>query len=259
MSYTLKLIDFKTESYETTFGTCDLCMSTGMHTTEHFIFKTSEGKTIDMKNGFWDWGDYYTLIEVENSADFAHWLSQQEFEGEAPQSESELQRKMSYIGEKYVSFEEGEKYERLGYSIYNIELSITMNFYEELHQDEPIEDDHLFTLLDVEGVDDVEGYGYINSFWSENKNSKEYNHSIELHGEGFAAKNTHALFDAMKELSNKSLWYVRNNTGQMDEVTIWWEHSGNENALILEEKDIEKLHYCENDKDVYDFLIKKLK
>lgn len=259
MTYTLKLIDFKTKSYETTFGTCDLCMSTGMHTTEHFIFETSEDKVIYMENGFWDWGDYFTLIEVENSADFAHWLSQQEFEGEAPQDERDLQREISNIAEKYISCKEGELYERLGYSMCNIELSIIMNFYEELHQDEPIEDDYLFTLLDVEGVGDVEGDGYINSFWNKNKDSKEYNHSIDLYGEGFAAKNTHVLFVAMKELCNKSLSYVESNNGKVDEIAIWWENKGEENSLILEEKDIEKLHHCENDNDVYDFLIKKVK
>lgn len=259
MSYSLKLIDLKTKSYETTFGTCDLCMGTGVHTEEHMIFETSEGKTIDMETGFWNWGDYFYILTVDNTADFAHWLSTQEFEGDAPQDESDLQDAIRDIEDMYNNARESEKYENMGYPIYNIELSITMNFYEELHCDGPIEDDYLFTLLDVEGVDDVEGYGYINSFWGKNKDSKEYNHSIELYGDDFAAKNTHALFDAVKELSNKSHHYTESNTGEVEEITVWWEDSGNENNLILEEKDIEKLHHCENDNDVYDFLNKKLK
>lgn len=44
MSYSLKLIDLKTDSYETIFGTCDLCMGTGVHIEEHMIFETSEEK-----------------------------------------------------------------------------------------------------------------------------------------------------------------------------------------------------------------------
>lgn len=97
MTYTLKLTDFYSDSYETDFGTCDLCMSTGIHEEEHFVFETSDGTVIDMENGYWSWGDYYTLLYIDNTADFAHWLSKQEFDGEAPKTEEELQSVITLI------------------------------------------------------------------------------------------------------------------------------------------------------------------
>lgn len=260
MTYTLKLIDFYTDSYEATFGTCELCMSSGVHDEEHFVFETSEGNVINMENGYWYWGDYFTFIEVGNSADFAHWLSQQDFEGEAPQDESELQKEISHIGNKYLSCKEGERYEGLGYSIYNIELSIKMSFLEELLYDESsaIEDDYLNIILGTEGINDEE-HGYIISFWRKNKDSKEYNRTIKFHGRDFVAKNIHILFNVVIELSNKSQWYAKSNNGKVDEISILWEYKGDENSLTLEEKDIEKLHHCKNNKDVFDFLHKKIK
>lgn len=103
MTYSLKLIDFYTHSYEATFGTCDLCMGSGIHDEEHFVFETSKGNTIDMENGYWCWGDYFTLIYIDNTADFAHWLNSKKFDGEAPETEEELQEIIYNIVDEYES------------------------------------------------------------------------------------------------------------------------------------------------------------
>lgn len=84
MTYTLKLVDFITNTYETEFGTCDMCMHTGQATEETFVFKLGSGRIIEADNTFWDWGDHFTIIYIKNTADFAHWLSQQTFEGDEP-------------------------------------------------------------------------------------------------------------------------------------------------------------------------------
>lgn len=90
-----------THSYEATFGTCDLCMGSGIHDEEHFVFETSEGNTIDMENGFWKWGDYFNLVYIDNTADFAHWLNSKKFDGEAPETEEELQEIIYDIVSEY--------------------------------------------------------------------------------------------------------------------------------------------------------------
>ena len=97
MTYKLKLTDFYSHSFETNFGTCDLCMSSGIHEEEHFVFETSKGVSIDMENGYWDWGVYYPILYIDNTADFAHWLNKQEFDGQAPETEEELQNVISLI------------------------------------------------------------------------------------------------------------------------------------------------------------------
>lgn len=103
MTYSLKLIDFYNRSFETTFGTCDLCMSTGIHNEEHFVFETSDNNIITMENGYWDYGNYYKLLTIDNTADFAYWLNNQKFDGNAPETEEELQEIFSNIVLEYES------------------------------------------------------------------------------------------------------------------------------------------------------------
>lgn len=85
MTYTLKLVDFIANTYETEFGTCDLCMYTGQATDETFVFELGSGRRIEANNTYRDWGDHFTVIDVDNTADFAHWLSQQTFVGKEPE------------------------------------------------------------------------------------------------------------------------------------------------------------------------------
>lgn len=92
-----------TRSYETTFGTCDLCMSTGIHNEEHFVFETSDNNIITMENGYWDYGNYYKLLTIDNTADFAYWLNNQKFDGNVPETEEELQKIIPNIVLEYES------------------------------------------------------------------------------------------------------------------------------------------------------------
>ena len=257
MSYSLKLIDLKTDSYETTFGTCDLCMGTGVHTEEHMIFETSEGKTIDMETGFWDWGDYFYILTVDNTADFAHWLSTQEFEGDAPQDESDLHDVIRDIEDMYNDERESEKYEIMGYPIYNIELSIEVDSYEEVYEEEPVEDIFLNCILDTKGIEDVEGEGHIILFCGYNKNDEKMPYTTQIYGEGFAAKNVNDVFLVVQNLIEETYHYTENDDKSFKEICIWWEGKEKGKTLLLEENDVKE--YAKLDKkDRHDFLSKRL-
>jgi len=257
MSYSLKLIDLKTKSYETTFGTCDLCMGTGVHTEEHMIFETSEGKTIDMETGFWNWGDYFYILTVDNTADFAHWLSTQEFEGDAPQDESDLHDVIRDIEDMYNDARESEKYESMGYPIYNIELSIEVDSYEGVYEEDPIENNFLNCILDTKGIEDVEGEGHISLFCGYNKNDEKMPYTTQIYGEGFAAKNVNDVFLVAQNLIEETCRYTENDDKSFKEICIWWEEKKKGKTLLLEENDVKE--YAKLDKkDHYDFLSKKL-
>ena len=40
----VKIVDMYTESEEVEFGTCELCFSTGICTTEHIVFEDENGR-----------------------------------------------------------------------------------------------------------------------------------------------------------------------------------------------------------------------
>ena len=99
MAYTVKLVDFITRTYEAEFGTCDLCMGTGQATDETFVFELGSGKIIEADNTYWHYGDHFTIIDIDNTADSAHWLSQQTFVGKEPE---EITDSLLYaLGERY--------------------------------------------------------------------------------------------------------------------------------------------------------------
>mgnify|MGYP001758034313 CR=1 FL=1 len=108
MTYTLKLVDFITNTYETTFGTCDMCMHTGQATDETFVFELGSGRCIEADNTYWDWGDHFTAITVDNTADFAHWLSEQTFAGDEP--DDITYSMLSELGEHYHDHIERERH-----------------------------------------------------------------------------------------------------------------------------------------------------
>lgn len=75
----IKLVDFDPgKPYETKFGTCELCMSTGIAQEPRFKFEYEDGTTEWVDGYLWDWGNFWA-IELENTADFADWLQKQEF------------------------------------------------------------------------------------------------------------------------------------------------------------------------------------
>lgn len=75
----IKLIDFDPgEPYETEFGTCELCMSTGEAQDPRFKFKYEDGSTEWVDGSFWSWADQF-VVYVDNTAEFAGWLIEQDF------------------------------------------------------------------------------------------------------------------------------------------------------------------------------------
>ena len=71
-----KLIDIETETEEVEFGTCELCMSIGDLTTDHYVFEDENGVRITVEGGEWDWGEYYYYTHSDiNIVDFAAYVS----------------------------------------------------------------------------------------------------------------------------------------------------------------------------------------
>lgn len=75
----IKLVDFDPGvPYETDFGSCELCMSTGIAQEPKFKFEYEDGTKEWVDGYFWSWGDFWA-IELENTAAFAGWLIKQDF------------------------------------------------------------------------------------------------------------------------------------------------------------------------------------
>lgn len=75
----INLIDKHSETYETTFGSCEMCFHTGQATETKLKFRYEDGSTNWVDTSFWCWGDLFE-IEILNLADFAHWLNEQDFD-----------------------------------------------------------------------------------------------------------------------------------------------------------------------------------
>lgn len=104
----LELIDYRPgETTIETFGTCDLCMSTGRHTPHFFVFRVDGDDTISVENGAWDWGDYFTFAYIENVPKFSAWLKDQEWGDALLKDEPRL---LQTIAQKYDDYlyENGE-------------------------------------------------------------------------------------------------------------------------------------------------------
>lgn len=77
-TYRVRLLDYNEYSQSTTFGTCEICMSTGIAENPTFTFEftdteTGEETVSDVKGYMWDWGDYHT-VDIYNVARFGDWL-----------------------------------------------------------------------------------------------------------------------------------------------------------------------------------------
>lgn len=71
----VKLLDIERETVEETYGTCELCMSTGLGTNDTVVFEdTGTGEVFRVDGYFWEWGDKFEIC-IENAADFAHWIN----------------------------------------------------------------------------------------------------------------------------------------------------------------------------------------
>lgn len=74
----INLIDHRSETYETEFGSCELCFHTGYATETQLKFRYEDGSTNWVDTFFWSWGDLFE-IPIYNLADFAHWVNEQDF------------------------------------------------------------------------------------------------------------------------------------------------------------------------------------
>lgn len=78
-NYRVRLLAYREDTeYGATFGTCDLCMSTGtaenpVYTFEFTDTETGEEVVRDVEGWMWDWGDYFTVY-VDNVITFGDWL-----------------------------------------------------------------------------------------------------------------------------------------------------------------------------------------
>ena len=63
----------------TTFGTCDLCFSSGSLEQLFFTFEVSDSDSktqVTLENGFWDWGDYLEIVYFDNVFKFIDWFNE---------------------------------------------------------------------------------------------------------------------------------------------------------------------------------------
>ena len=97
-----KLVDFYSREYETEFGTCELCMSTGTAVEPHFKFEYDDGHTEWVAGYFWRLGGLF-LVDIDNTANFAAWLADQELDGYI-----EDYTKLDMLAYKYASDTEVE-------------------------------------------------------------------------------------------------------------------------------------------------------
>lgn len=73
-----KLIDYTTNTKEdVTFGTCEMCMSTGTMTEQFFHIQDETGKIHKVEGYAWDWGDLCEIY-IDNIPKFAAWLETQD-------------------------------------------------------------------------------------------------------------------------------------------------------------------------------------
>ena len=134
MTFTMKLIDIKKDTYEAVYGTCELCMSTSMHTDTYFVMdiggtvytlETGEWDYDDDNDYFYEWthGDYNEYFYIENTADFAYWLNTQEFDGDAPKDSIEALRKLRDAVDLYDEYLYLQRTKERGIKYYNVTIS----------------------------------------------------------------------------------------------------------------------------------------
>ena len=77
-TYRVRLLDYNEYSEYTNFGTCELCMHSGIAENPTFTFEytdtdTGEKTVDDVKGYMWSWGDYITVY-IYNVPLFGDWL-----------------------------------------------------------------------------------------------------------------------------------------------------------------------------------------
>lgn len=97
----VKLIDVKRDVEEETFGTCELCMSTGTAEYETFMFRDQDtGEEFSVDAWFWSWGDLFN-IHLENIPRFAAWIQEQDVDPIRFESDS-----YTWLQDLVIDFEE---------------------------------------------------------------------------------------------------------------------------------------------------------
>ena len=77
----IKLIDVKTNIYETQFGTCELCFWVGDAVEPTFYFEKETGEKFEVDGYYWSWGDL-EAIYVDNVINLADYISRQYYDAD---------------------------------------------------------------------------------------------------------------------------------------------------------------------------------
>lgn len=104
----LKLIDHRSVTYETTYGTCELCMYTGQSTDTTLFFRWEDGTEFEADAFMWDWGDKYEVY-IENLAEFALWVKEQDFDKEETMQEVTLYSGYSWLSKLADDYKFGDE------------------------------------------------------------------------------------------------------------------------------------------------------
>lgn len=83
----LRLVDVESNTYTTTFGTCDFCLRTGTCSEDTFVFEVVEGEfageRVEVEGFYWSYGNF-SSVEVDNHILFAEWLADEELPEATP-------------------------------------------------------------------------------------------------------------------------------------------------------------------------------
>lgn len=103
----LKVIDLREdEPFETTDGTCELCMGTPyMHTPYVWVLEATRGEVteaVEVDNTFFSWGDSFDLPDIENVPHFGQWLKTLSFHDDEEVDFSLLEDVMRFYNDRIV-------------------------------------------------------------------------------------------------------------------------------------------------------------
>lgn len=101
----LKLIDHTSHTYETTFGTCELCEYTGEATETTLYFQWEDGDRFEVDSYFWSWGDLFE-VRIDNLFEFALWVGKQDFNKAEVEQDRQQDNGFSWLQQLAYDYED---------------------------------------------------------------------------------------------------------------------------------------------------------